>query len=229
MFPITQARHYTLLILFLLTSALIAKENKSIFSPNNWVTEQKPGGLVAFNTTSLEIKDSAGCTLWYRKKLTSPIEINYSITVVKDNDKDYRVSDLNCFWMANDSIEDVAPFQSHTPRHGAFPEYDSLYTYYVGYGGNNNTTTRFRRYDGTKTRPLLPENDLREQKHLLIGNHTYHIKLICKDDLTEYWCDGERVFSFIDPKPLKSGWFAFRLLKNHVIVTDFEILEKLKP
>ena len=31
--------------------------------------------------------------------------------------------------------------------------YDTLRTYYVGYGGNANTTTRFRRYDGTGARP----------------------------------------------------------------------------
>ena len=229
MFPITQSRHYILLILFFVASTLGAKEDKPLLSQEDWVTEQKPGGSVAFNTTSLEIKDTAGSTIWYRTKLTSPLEINYSISVINDDDKNYRVSDLNCYWMANESNEDVAPYQSHTRRHGAFSEYDSLYTYYVGYGGNNNSTTRFRRYDGTKNRPLLPENDLRDQKHLLIGNHTYHIKLICKNNLTEYWCDGEKIFSFHDPKPLKSGWFAFRLLKNHVVVTDFKVSENLKP
>ena len=42
-----------------------------------------------------------------------------------------------------------------------FAAYNDLKTYYVGLGGNRNTTTRFRRYIGDpETRPLLPEHDL---------------------------------------------------------------------
>ena len=33
-------------------------------------------------------------------------------------------------------------------RSGTFAEYNDLLTYYVGLGGNRNTTTRFRRYIG---------------------------------------------------------------------------------
>ena len=41
-------------------------------------------------------------------------------------------------------------------RSGAFADYNDLLTYYVGLGGNRNTTTRFRRYIGDPVlRPLL--------------------------------------------------------------------------
>ena len=39
------------------------------------------------------------------------------------------------------------------PRSGAFAEYNDLLTYYVGLGGNRNTTTRFRRYIGDPVQP----------------------------------------------------------------------------
>ena len=41
-------------------------------------------------------------------------------------------------------------------RSGKFEEYNDLLTYYVGLGGNRNTTSRFRRYIGDPIlRPLL--------------------------------------------------------------------------
>jgi hypothetical protein len=48
------------------------------------------------------------------------------------------------------------------PRTGAFADYDTLKTYYVGQGGNGNTSTRFRRYVGRPgERPLLPRTTTR--------------------------------------------------------------------
>ena len=70
--------------------------------------------------------------------------------------KNDRVSDLNCFWMARDSRNPDDLFAVH--RTGKFADYNQLLCYYVGVGGNTNTTTRFRRYIGdANTRPLLPQ------------------------------------------------------------------------
>jgi len=94
----------------------------------------------------------------------------------------------------------------------------------VGYGGNTNSTTRFRRYDGTAARPLLPDHDLNDKKFLLVANHPYRIRLVALADGTaEFWRDGEKVFTYRDPTPLKRGWFALRTVKSHIELRDFRV------
>lgn len=191
----------------------------------SWQVEQMPGGKVAFpDDGTVEIEDAAGCTVWWREKLTSPVEISYEVTVVSRGGPHDRVSDVNCFWMATDSrAPDGCPFAPGHARSGKFSDYDSLLTYYVGMGGNENTTTRFRRYDATAARPLLPEHDLRAPRFLLEPNRTYRIRLIARDGVAEFWRDGEKILSFTDPAPLTSGWFALRTVKSHLVVTHLRI------
>jgi len=188
-----------------------------------WAIEQMPGGTVAWRDGALEIEDAAGCTAWYREKLTAPIEIDYDVTVISAGGAHDRVSDLNCFWMAADPRSPAPPFAPGRSRSGKFSDYDSLFTYYVGCGGNDNTTTRFRRYDGTAARPLLPEHDLGAKRFLLEPNRSYHIRLIARDGVAEYYRDGERYFSYRDPAPLVSGWFAIRTVRSHLVVRHLAI------
>jgi len=191
-----------------------------------WAVEQMPGGTVVARDGGLEITDVGGATVWWREKLTAPVEISYDVTVVTQGGPHDRVSDLNCFWMAVDSRSTAAPFAPGQARSGKFSDYDSLHTYYVGYGGNNNSTTRFRRYDGTVARPLLPEHDLRDKKFLLEGNRTYRIRLVARDGMAEFWRDGERIFAFRDPAPLMSGWFALRTVRSHLVVKNVVITRR---
>jgi hypothetical protein len=179
-----------------------------------------PGGHVHAQDGALVIEDAAGCTVWFREKLTAPVEISYDVTVVAAGGSHDRVSDVNCFWMARDP---KSPEALPAGRSGKFSDYDSLLTYYVGCGGNENTTTRFRRYDGTPARPLLPEHDLREKKFLLEPNATYHIRLVARDGTAEFWRDGVKIFSFHDPAPLTSGWFGFRTVKSHLVIRNFRV------
>ena len=190
----------------------------------HWLVEQMPGGTVAVRDDALVIDDAAGCTVWLREKLTAPVVITYEATVVSRGGPHDRVSDLNCFWMARDpKTDDGCPFAPGRGRSGKFADYDSLLTYYVGYGGNTNSTTRFRRYDGTPARPLRPEHDLRDQHVLLEANKTYHIKLVARDGVAEFWRDGEKIFTFRDPAPLTAGWFAFRTVKSHLEIRHFRV------
>ena len=183
-----------------------------------------PGGTVTVREGALVIDDDAGCTVWLREKLTAPIVITYEATVVSRGGSNDRVSDLNCFWMARDpQAADGCPFVSDHGRSGKFADYDSLLTYYVGYGGNGNSTTRFRRYDGTAARPLLPEHDLSDQRFLLEANRTYRIKLVARDGVAEFWRDGEKIFTYRDPAPLTAGWFAFRTVKSHLEIRHFRV------
>ncbi|MSU24193.1 MAG: hypothetical protein EXS32_10275 [Opitutus sp.] len=188
-----------------------------------WAVEQMPGGSVTVRDGALVIEDVAGSTVWWREKLTAPVEISYEVTVMAQGGPHDRVSDLNCFWMAQDPRSPAAPFAERQARSGKFSAYDSLLTYYVGYGGNDNTTTRFRRYDGTAARPLLPEHDLGAKNFLLEPNRTYRIRLVARDGIAEFWRDGERIFSFRDPAPLTGGWFAFRTVRSHLVIKNFLI------
>ena len=188
-----------------------------------WAVEQMPGGTVTVRNGTLVIEDAAGCTVWFREKLTAPIEINYEVTAVSAGGPHDRVSDVNCFWMASDARSPDAPFAPGRARSGKFSDYDSLLTYYVGYGGNTNSTTRFRRYNGTAARPLLPEHDLKERKFLLEANRAYHLRLFARDGVAEFWRDGERIFSYRDPAPLTGGWFALRTVQSHLEVRNFRV------
>lgn len=193
--------------------------------PSLWVVEQMPGGTVTMKDGVMEIRDKAGCTIWLREKLTAPVEISFTVTPILGPTPSDRVSDVNCFWMAQEMQNTNAPFASGNARSGKFSEYDRLFTYYVGYGANNNTTTRFRRYDGTALRPLLPEHDLSDRKFMLTAGKPVHIRVVAKDGAAEYWRDGECILRFKDPHPLEWGWFGFRTVKSHLRITDFSVVQ----
>ena len=184
-----------------------------------WTVEQLPGGRVTANDGVLLIEDEAGCTVWFRAKLKAPVSIHYDATVRADG----RVSDLNCFWMASDPAQPDALFHAAHKRTGAFATYDSLRTYYVGYGGNTNSTTRFRRYDGSGARPLLPEHDLGDKKFLLEPGRSYRIQLIARDGVAQFLRDGEVIFTYRDSAPLTEGWFGFRTVKSKIEIRNFKI------
>lgn len=188
-----------------------------------WAVEQMPGGTVKVRGNALEIEDQAGCTLWWREKLTAPVVISYKVTAISRGGPQDRVSDVNCFWMANDTRSPAAPFAAANTRSGRFKDYESLLTYYVGYGGNNNSTTRFRRYDGTADRPLRPEHDLSAPRFLLEPNRAYRIRLVARAGTAEFWRDDERVFTFRDPQTLTAGWFAIRTVRSHLLIEELRI------
>lgn len=204
----------------LLACGCAAPHGHAPMTPDRWTVEQMPGGRVTARDGALIIEDAAGCTVWWREKLTAPVEISYDVTVVSRGGPHDRVSDVNCFWMAADPR---APELPPVGRSGKFEDYDSLRTYYVGMGGNENTTTRFRRYAGDGTKPLLPGHDLREQRFLLAANTTYRIRLVARDGRAEFWRDGEKIFSFHDPAPLKHGWFGLRTVHSHLEIRNFVV------
>jgi len=185
-----------------------------------WVVEQQPGGTVTMEDGKLVIADRAGCTVWLREKLHAPVTITYRVRASTLA----RVSDLNCFWMASDPARPGDLFAPGHHRDGKFATYDSLQLYYVGYGGNANTTTRFRRYDGTGARPLLPEHDLTAPQYLLRGDHVYTITLVAGEDgRVQFIRDGEVVFDWQDPRPLREGWFGFRTVNSRLEVLSFAV------
>lgn len=183
-----------------------------------WVIEQQPGGTVTAHRGTLTIHDKAGCTVWWRERLTGPLVIRYEATMKANA----RVSDLNCFWMASDPRSAGDLFAPGHGRDGRFASYDSLRTYYVGCGGNGNTTTRFRRYDGSGARPLRPEHDLKATPALLEAERTYRIEIRVEADGQTTWArDGVVLLAYDDPEPLRSGWFGFRTVDSQIEIRGF--------
>jgi len=210
------------------TLLLLPAARAADFDPSAWVVEQMPGGTVELQGSRLVIRDVDGCTVWFKTKLTAPVTITFTATMLGGERPTDRVSDLNCFWMANDARGPGAPFAPPFARTGRFADYNSLLTYYVGYAANDNTTTRFRRYDGTDARPLLPEHDLAGPQFVMRANVPVKIRLVARDGVAEYWRNGERIFSYRDPAPLTAGWFAFRTVRSHLAIEDFSV-QSLAP
>jgi len=187
-----------------------------------WSTELEKGGRVVIGGGKMEIDVPGGCTVWFRPEITGPVMIEYDATVLQAGGANDRVSDLNCFWMAQDARSPGDIFA--TRRSGQFADYDQLLCYYVGQGGNSNTTTRFRRYIGVAdNRPLLPENDLHDAEFLLRPNLKQHLQLVACGGLIQYYRDGKKIFELNDPAPYTHGWFALRTTWNHMIVENFEV------
>lgn len=139
-----------------------------------------------------------------------------------------RLSDLNCFWGAVDPSYPDDLFARGNWRNGIFSRYNTLNLFYVGFGGNYNTTTRFRQYHGKyagvaddKVKPLLAEYT--DEAHLLKPNRWYEIRIRVKEGQTSFWVDGERLFHLAVPVGATDGYFALRLLENHVLMTGFTL------
>lgn len=194
-------------------------------SPENWVVEQQPKGTSVFKNNSLEVIDAKGCTIWFKEKLKGNIKIQYEITIIDKGGLYDRVSDMNCFWMANDPENLNNFFKDSKNRAGHFPNYHHLKLYYVGYGGHNNTKTRFRRYNGNINRPLLPEHDLSDKKLMISANKKMLIEIVVKDNFTSYSRDGELIYKVNDTEPYQSGYFGFRTVNNHMLIENFKVFQ----
>jgi rhamnogalacturonan endolyase len=162
-----------------------------------------PNSSVYTDHGKLILDTKGGVTVWVNKLLQGNIKIEYKRKVLTADKINDRLSDMNAFWMAQDP---------HNPnlftRNGVLESYDSLQLYYVGMGGNTNTTTRFRKYEGNGTRTLLQE--YKDADHLLKKDKEYKITIIVKDGVSSYFVDDVLYFSYADPNPLTAGYFGFR-------------------
>lgn len=185
---------------------------------SNWIIEtgESEDAKVTIEDEKMIIDVDRGATVWLDKKLSGNIQIEYDRKVVMEGGKNDRLSDLNQFWMANDPKRN-----SLFTRHGIFKEYDSLQLYYFGVGGNRNTTTRFRKYNANGDRVLI--HDLREEKHMLQPNKTYHVKTIFRDGVTKVYIDGEELILFEDDEPYTNGYFGIRTTESRHEIDNLKI------
>lgn len=199
------------------------------------VESESPDYEVTFRGDTAEIVSPKGLTLWLKEKMSGRVTIEYDARVVVREEGD-RLSDLNCFWMASDPKYPDNLWKREKWRSGIFLNCYSLQLYYLGYGGNHNSTTRFRRYDGNeagvtdaKARPAILK-EYKDKEHLLEANRWYHIKITGDGKRVCYEIDGERLVDFRDAQPLTEGWFGFRTTLSRTQITNFRYhSEPLQP
>ncbi len=234
---VTMKRHFLTALLILL-QLVHAAAQKVLHTDGfesglkNWIIEK------VSDKTAFEVKDSmlevvapGGITLWYHKPIKSPAKIMFEAMVINEGGEYDRGSDLNCFWMANDPEHPDSMFARSEWRNGVFGRYYSLSMYYAGYGGNNNSTTRFRRYDGDYQRfyekKIRPEilKEYTDSAHLIIPNQWYRVEIIVNGNQIQYYMNKDLLFDYHDPDPYTSGYFGLRTVKNHIVYRNFKVIQ----
>ncbi len=199
--------------------------NVILARPADWFCEAEEGATVSWiDDNTVDMRAPGGLTLWNKQLMKGDVVIEYEARIVSDG----RVSDLNCFWMASDpSAKDV--FVNARRRGGVFAQTYTMQLYYVGFGGNYNKTTRFRRYtgdargvDSAQYRPAILREYLDEQ-HLIKGDHWYKIRLEAVEGHVVYTIDGETLVDYVDAHPLQEGYFGFRTTLAHAQLRGFKV------
>jgi rhamnogalacturonan endolyase len=178
--------------------------------------ENSPGSSVNAENNKLVLNTGAGVTVWLKRKLLGNVLITYDRKVITGGGPFDRLSDLNQFFMASEPQG-----QGLAVRNGQLDEYNAMKLYYVGMGGNSNTTTRFRKYDGSGNRNLLAE--YKDREHLLAANEIYHIEIEVRNGEVSYSVNGKQFFTFSDKEPLTEGYFGFRATKSHQEISNVKI------
>ncbi len=193
-------------------------------SAQEWTVEaEDPASTVTWKDGTATIIAPKGITLWCNEQMSENTIIEYEARIVadkrfKDEKGKVRISDLNCFWMA-DRCGGYG---------GKFVNNYALKTYYMGYGGNWNSTTRFRRYTGdargvedAKYRPRILK-EYTDKEHLLEANRWYKIRLVQADGHARYFVDDECLVDYVDPQPLTKGYFGFRTTMAKAQMRNFK-------
>ncbi len=228
-------KHITLLLLALtmhiVASTQVSGLDRESFGKYWQVESESPDYKVSFSGDTCEIVAPKGLTLWRKEKMKGDVTIEYDACVVDEGKKDDRLSDLNCFWMASDPRHPDDIFARAEWRNGVFLRCYSLRLYYLGYGGNYNKTTRFRRYDGDERgitdasrRPSILK-EYTDDEHLLKPNHWYHIRITGRGNRVQYYIDGKLLVDYQDQQPFKEGWFGFRTTLSRTRITNFRFVQ----
>lgn len=199
-----------------LFSLIVLTLELSAYAESSWVIESEAKeAKVSWSKDSVcNIRAPKGLTLWNKTPLRGDVCIDYEARIMSDD----RVSDLNCFWMADKALSEAKK------RGGVFDKASSMSLYYFGYGGNNNTTSRFRRYDGLPHPAIIRE--YKDQGHLIKPDHWYRIHLKSRDGRVLYVIDGDTLVNYVDLHPLTQGYFGFRTTQSHAQMRRFRITQQ---
>lgn len=186
----------------------------------------------------LDIATPAGLSLWWREPLAGDYAVRFTAVALPApataGPLAGRLSDLNMFWNALEA-DGSEPY----PRTGKFGGYDTLPTYYAGFGANGNTTTRLRLYDGSQRRLLAGfadgaiaepgERPMTRETRLHAGQ-ALSIEIVSRqptaaDPVHLRWrANGHELFTRADAHPRLQGHFALRTTASRLQIRDFQIL-----
>ena len=223
-------KYLTIILLMTICLTVQAQSglNKRQFAKFWQVESESPEYKVSFKGDTCEILSPKGLTLWRKEKIQQGMTVEYDACVADEGKTGDRLSDMNAFWLASDPhAKDI--WTRAAWRSGIFTRCYTLQMYYLGYGGNYNSTTRFRRYNGDETgvddatkRPAILK-EYTDKDHLLKANHWYHVKIESTiTGRTRFYIDGECIVDYLDPQPLENGWFGFRTTLSRTRITNFK-------
>lgn len=205
------------------STGLVEQDDFSVLDHRRWrIESQTPQGSQVYVEQQRLIMDTqAGMTVW----LDRPLSGNYRIEFLRqvlvaglDND---RLSDMNVFWGAHEAGAAGQPYLA--VRDGVLESYDAMASWYVGMGGNGNSTTRFRCYDGSGERHLLGER--LDTEALLEAGRIYRIRIEADEQQTSYWVDDRMMFQqALEGRPT-AGYFGFRSVWSRQAISRFRVLE----
>ncbi|HEY0956687.1 MAG TPA: DUF6250 domain-containing protein [Roseateles sp.] len=187
----------------------------------------------------LDIATPAGLSLWWREPLSGDYAIRFTAVALPApataGEHAGRISDLNMFWNALEA-DGSEPY----PRTGKFAGYDTLPTYYVGFGANANMTTRLRHYTGSEKRLLAGfadgaiaephEQPMTPQTRLHLGQ-PLTVEIVSRRPTPDNavhlrWRAGSNeLFTRADANPRLHGYFALRTTASRLQIRDFQILQ----
>ena len=105
--------------LFLFLPCTVLAQDR--LSLGHWIAEDQSGIMdFTIREDTLELIVPEGLTLWYKDRLTGDYEISYHICMVMNGGKHDRLSDMNCFWAANDPKHPGKLLGRSTWRNGVF-------------------------------------------------------------------------------------------------------------
>jgi hypothetical protein len=189
----------------------LARDEFKRFDAQAWAVEAESGNARAaayVEQGALILRADRGLTVWLRQQLLGHYEISFTRTVLADG----RLSDLNFFWEAQ--------LPRGFTQSGKLEEYDKLKLFYAGIGGNTNSTTRFRYYDGSGARKLLQEYTAAD--YLLKAGHPYRIRIVVDARGTRLYVDDREYFNAPGPL-LGGGYFGFRSTQSRQKVEHFTV------
>jgi hypothetical protein len=181
------------------------------FDPQAWAVESEAGDAaraVRASSRALVLDASRGLTVWLRRQLIGHYEISFTRTILADG----RLSDMNFFWEAQ--------LPAGFAQSGKLEEYDKLRLFYAGVGGNTNSNSRFRYYDGSGERKLLQEYTAPE--YLLKANHPYRIRIVVDAQGTRLFVDDKQYFSAPGPQA-GGGYFGLRTTQSRQKIENFSV------
>ncbi|MBX9446984.1 DUF6250 domain-containing protein [Dickeya chrysanthemi] len=186
--------------------------------PLRWRVEQEDPArtYIGIDEHTLTLDAAAGLTVWLDQPLSGGYRISYLREVLLQGQPNDRLSDLNQFWAARDPAR-----TSLFTRHGELSEYDNLALYYVGMGGNWNSTTRFRYYNGQGERQLLGE--FTDEAHLLRAGRRYRVTIEVDSTETRFLIDNQLYFRAHYAEPPANGYFGLRMVFSRQTISDFSV------